>query len=193
MKNPPVTGHPAKDSVITIEPFRTLDEIAAVRAVIISTRDRAMFMLGINSNLRASDLLRVRAEDVDWMEGKLTVRERKTKKKRIIPLGAATLALLADCLPLSGEGLLFPSNKGRQPLTIGAWNNRIKLWARKAGLTGNYGARTVRKTWARIQHDVYGVGILNISVELNHSSLRQTYFYLCLTPPEQAEIFRNQI
>lgn len=188
-----VQNHPRKDSVITIEPFRTLAEIAAVRDVILSPRDKAMFSLGVNSNLRASDLLRVRAEDVDWVEGKLTVRERKTKKRRYVPLGPATLALLLDCIPLSGEGLLFPSNKGGEPLTIGAWNNRIKLWARKAGLTGNYGARTVRKTWARIQHDVYGVSILNISVELNHSSLRQTYFYLCLTPPEQAEIFRNQI
>lgn len=193
MKNQPVAGHPAKDSVITIEPFRTLEEIAAVRSVIISPRDKAMFTLGVNSNLRASDLLRVRAEDVNWIESKLTVRERKTKKPRYIPLSPTTISMLLDIIPPSGEGLLFPSNKSGQPLTIGAWNNRIKLWARKAGLTGNYGARSIRKSWARIQHDIYGVSILNISVELNHSSLRQTYFYLCLTPPEQAAIFGNQI
>ena len=188
-----VINHPAKGSVVTIEPFRTLEEIAAVRNVIKSPRDQAMFSLGINTNLRASDLLRISTSDIDWMSGTLCLRERKTGKKRTIPLGRATLDLLLECLPLSGEGLLFPSIKGGQPLSISAWNNKIKLWALKAGLRGNYGARSIRKSWARIQHDIYKVDIVNISMELNHSSLRETYFYLCLTPPEQAALFRNQI
>lgn len=192
-KNAPVAGHPAEGSVVTIEPLRTLEEIAAVRAVIISTRDKAMFSLGINSNLRASDLLSLRADQIDWVGNSLCLRERKTGKKRTIPLGANVMSLLAECIPSDGVGLLFPSNKGGKPLTISAWNNRIKLWCSKAGLRGNYGARTIRKTFARIQHDVYGVPIVNISMELNHSSLRETYFYLCLTPPEQAALFANQL
>lgn len=188
-----VVPHPAEGSVVTIEPLRTLEEVARVEAILDCPRDRGLFALGVNTALRATDLLAVRADDIDWMRGVLCLREKKTKKKRTVPLNSHLLSLLAPLIPPDGVGYLFPSEKTGKPLSLSAWNNKIKLWCIRANLRGNYGARMIRKTFARLQHEVFGVSIMNISMELNHSSLRETYLYICVTPPEQAEIFSNYI
>lgn len=189
VKDQPVKGHPTKGSVITIEPLRTLEEVAKVKAVLKDRpRDLALFTLGINTNLRATDLLRLTVDDVDWMQSSLCIRESKTGKKRTIPLDAQTLGLLA---PLAGEGLLFPSAKGGGIITMSAWNGMIKTWCVRAGLRGNYGARSIRKTWARLMYEHFGVDIVHLSMELQHNSLRDTYLYMGITPPETAAIYRN--
>lgn len=182
---------PEKGSTITIEPLRSLEEVARVKAVLAKRpRDLALFTLGVNTNLRATDLLALRGDQIDWLTGTLTMREGKTGKKRVTPLGPPVMALL---YPLATDGFLFASEKTGKPLTMSAWNNMMKLWCLRAGLRGNYGARTIRKTWAYLQHKVFGVPIESISAELNHSSLRETFRYLALTPPETARIFANYI
>lgn len=188
-----VKGHPAKGEIVTIEPFRSLADVNAVRAVIFSPRDRALFSLGVNSALRATDLLAVRASDFDWLSGVLRVREGKTGKIRTVPISGALQEMLLEVLPLAPDGYMFPSIKGGQPLSISAWNNKIKRWAAEAGIRGNFGARSIRKTFARLQYEVFGVAIVDISMELNHSSPRETYRYIALPSPETAAIFRNQI
>jgi integrase len=185
--------HPTEGSSINIEPFRSLADVDAIRAVIFSPRDKALFSLGVNSALRASDLLSVRACDFDWLTGVLRVKEGKTKKKRVVMISPALQELLLDILPTDPNGYMFPSIKGGAPISISAWNNKIKAWARAAGIKGNFGARTIRKTFARLQYEIFGVDIVDISMELNHSSPRETYLYIALPAPEQAAIFRNQI
>lgn len=69
----------------------------------------------------------------------------------------------------------------------------IKEWAHKAGLRGNYGARSLRKTWARLQYTVFDTPIVLISQELNHTNLRETYRYICITPEEVQTVYRNFI
>lgn len=182
---------PVKGDTITIEPLRTMEEVAKVKAVLAGRpRDLALFTLGVNTNLRATDLLALRGDQIDWLAGTLTLREGKTGKKRTTPLSPKVMELL---YPLATEGLLFPSEKSGAALTMSAWNNMMKLWCWRAGLKGNYGARTIRKTWAYLQFTVFGVPIEALSAELNHASLRETYRYLALTPPETARIFANYI
>lgn len=185
-------NHPAKGSVVTIEPLRTLTEVTKVKAVLTDPQDIAVFTLGVNTNLRASDLLALTVADVDWVGSKLILKESKTGKKRTIPLSAGIMALLHPIIPADG-GYLFPSNKSGKPLTMSAWNNKVKLWCRKAGLKGNYGARTIRKTWARLQYEVFKTPLVLISMELNHSSLRDTYRYMGITPPEIEAVYKNFI
>lgn len=189
-KGTPVEDHPAHGSTITIEPLRTLEEVERVRSVLTSPRDLALFTLGVNTNLRATDLLALRSDQVDWLGATFTLREGKTGKKRTTPISPRVMELL---LPLAGHEYLFPSGKSGKPLTLSAWNGMIKTWCIRANLRGNYGARTIRKTWAYLQHKVFGVPIEEVSAGLNHNSLRETWRYLQLTAPEQAAIFSNFI
>jgi len=182
--------HPAEGSTVTIEPLRSLEDVARVKAVLTNPKDLALFVLGVNTNLRASDLLALRGEQIDWMAGTLTLRESKTGKKRTIPLGPRVMEVL---YPLATDGLLFPSNKSGGPLTMSAWNGKMKLWCSRAGIKGNFGARTIRKTWAYLQFTVFGAPIEALSAELGHTSLRDTYRYIALPAPETARIFANFI
>lgn len=186
-------AHPPKDSVVTIEPLRSLEEVSRVKAILTNPKDLAIFTLGVNTNLRASDLLAITAADVDWVGSQLILKENKTGKKRTIPLGPQIMALLYPLIPADGVGYLFPSEKSGKPLTISAWNNKVKLWCLRAHLPGNYGARTIRKTWARLQHEVFKTPLMIISMELNHSSLRDTYRYMGITPPEIEAVYNNFI
>lgn len=190
---PARTRHaPTKGESVFIEPLRTPQEVNAVRSVITNPRDRALFDLGVNSALRATDILALRADQIDWVRGVIRKQESKTGKIREFPVAASVLAQLA-ALPQTPTGLLFASSKTDAPLSVAAYNHLVKDWCLRAGLRGRYGARTIRKTWARIQYEVFGVGILPLSIELNHASERETYRYIGLTPPEQAAIFRNVI
>ena len=51
-------NHPKPGSQITVEPIRDLADISRIRQLLLShPRDMAIFVLGINTNLRASDLV----------------------------------------------------------------------------------------------------------------------------------------
>lgn len=57
-KNP---NAPRKGAKIKVEPIRSLDDIQLIRRMLQEKpRDLALFTIGINTNLRASDLLRLR-------------------------------------------------------------------------------------------------------------------------------------
>jgi integrase len=188
---------PAKDSVITVDPLRTLAEVDAMRNAITNhagpttVRDTALFAVGVRTNLRATDLLTLRPSDIDWLTGRLTLREGKTKKIRQIPLSSDTIALL---LPLCGGEYLFASAGTGKPMTVASLNHLVKLWAIRANLRhGNYGTRTLRKTWATIQHSVFGTPVWQISQQLNHSSEAMTYHYLGLNQAHVEEIYARDI
>lgn len=191
----PTHPRPAKGSTVWIDPLKSLEEVQAMKRAIAHRnknrdRDMALFTLGVNTNLRASDLLNLTPGHVDWLESRLMLKERKTGKIRHIPLSPQTMALL---YPLAGGEYLFPSDKSHAPLTMASWNRMIKEWAHKAGLRGNYGARTIRKTWARLQHTVFETPIVLISQELNHTNLRETYRYIGVSPEEVQQVYKNFI
>jgi len=188
-----MSPRPQPGSIVTIEPLRSLEEVARVKAAIRNPRDLALFTLGVNTNLRASDLLNLAASQIDWMQSVLCLRESKTGKKRTIPLSPQLIDLLLPLIPEDGSGLLFASEKTGQALSMSAYNHLVKLWCMRANLRGNYGARTLRKTWARMQYEVFKVDIVLISMELQHSSPRDTYRYMGITPPECARIYSNHI
>lgn len=188
-------AHPKKGSTVWIDPLKSIEEVQAIKQAIQTrnqhcARDLACFTLGVNTNLRASDLLALTPEHVDWLESRLMLKESKTGKTRHIPLNPQIMSLL---YPLAGGRYLFPSEKGGEPLSMSSWNNKIKLWAFRAGLTGNYGARTIRKTWARLQYEVFKTPIVLISQELNHTNLRETYRYIGVSPEEVQAVYRNFI
>ena len=52
------TNHPAAGSQIKVDPIKNLKDIKAIKKMLAaSPRDYALFVMGINTNLRASDLI----------------------------------------------------------------------------------------------------------------------------------------
>ena len=65
MPNP---NRPAPGSSIAVEPIRRTCDIKAIKKILADKpRDLALFTLGINTNLRASDLVALKAGDVQGL------------------------------------------------------------------------------------------------------------------------------
>ncbi|GAG40955.1 unnamed protein product, partial [marine sediment metagenome] len=58
-------NHPKKGSKIKVEPIKRLEDIRTIKKVLADKpRDLALFTVGINTNLRASDLLQIKVGQV---------------------------------------------------------------------------------------------------------------------------------
>lgn len=113
--------------------------------------DAAIFAVGSNSNLRASDILRLTIGQVkDIKPGhEIEIIEKKTKKKRRITLNqeatTAIQGILADFKDkYKDTDSLFQGQRG--PLTVKTVTQLVKKWCNDINLEGNHGSHTMRKT-----------------------------------------------
>jgi len=91
-------------------------------------RDYCLFVLGINSGLRVSDLLRLNIEDVLSEKGKvmdrIVIKEQKTGKIKNFPIGGNAKKAIEEYLEKRASYLLaeplFISRKGNGLYTAGA-------------------------------------------------------------------------
>lgn len=149
----------------TVEPIRKRKDINAVKESLKDNlRDYALFVLGINTGFRASDLLSLKFKDIlspdKHIVKKLKVVEHKTNKCRHIRLGDnPRLALqrlyldaVDDLNPDDGDvgprpdDYIFQSRKGGR-LTVQRLHQLINEWLPAAGLDGHWGTHTLRKTY----------------------------------------------
>ena len=194
MKKGENRNHPVKGSSISVEPIRNLKDIKAIKKMLAGNpRDLCIFILGINTNLRASDILNIKVKQVRGTK-ELVLKEKKTGKLRRITLNKAVLeavrALLASS-EYSDEDYLFQGQRG--PLTVPTLSRMVKNWCKAINLKGNYGSHTLRKTWGYHQRVTYGIGLPELMVCFNHSSQRQTLDYLCVQPDEVRDIYMNEL
>lgn len=180
---PQQRNHPRLESMIAVEPLRALEDVTLVRNSL-TGRDRVLFTLGVNTNLRAGDLLNLKVSNLDFNQARIMVRERKTGKPRHIDISPEVMTLLNVYRTTSPNVLLFPSRKGGGVMTVSSLNHMVKKWCSDVGLPGNFGSHTLRKTWAFVQYKLFGTDVVVISRELNHSSMDVTYRYLGITPDE---------
>lgn len=99
-------------------------------------RDRCMLQLMLNAGLRAAEVLALSVHDLDWMSGKLTVRQGKGQKDRILWLNENVLEALRAWRarrPPSPTGLLFTTLKGTH-IYSSALRAMVKRRGHKAGL-----------------------------------------------------------
>ena len=185
-KNP---NHPKKNSTIKVEPIRELRDIKSIKKLLgDNPRNFCLFVLGINSNLRASDLLQLTAGQVrDLHTGdEFSLIEKKTKKERRITLNksaAKAIQALLDTQNIADDQPLFFSQRGKV-LTVPSVNRLVKSWCRAINLKGNYGSHTLRKTFGYHQRVQLNTGVPELMVMFNHSSQKQTLDYLCIQPDE---------
>ena len=186
-KNP---NHPKKNSQIKVDPIKSLKDIQAIKRQLKheKPRDYCLFVLGINTNLRASDLLRIKVGQVRELEpgGELVIREKKTGKGRRITLNGSAIEAIQHYLShnqdLDDTHSLFTGQRGT--LTVPSINRLVKSWCRDINLKGNYGSHTMRKTFGYHQRVQLNTSIPELMVMFNHSSQRQTLDYLCIQADE---------
>jgi len=188
-----------------VQPLRSRADIARVKEVLKgkNLRDYVLFVLGIYTGLRISDLLKLRVKDVATREGKkllvresLSLREMKTGKAKIIVLNKVARSALKQLLRAGGPDLeapLFVSRKrggeGRlQAIQRGQAYHILNRAAREAGITERIGTHTLRKTFGYHNYRK-GFDITKLQQIFNHSSPAVTLAYIGFTQDEIDEAY----
>ncbi len=200
MKKGENSNRPAKGSHIKVEPIRKEKDIKLIKKILENKPlDLAIFTVGINTNLRASDLLQIKVKQVKGLKPgeNIELREKKTDKVRRITLNASCIKVIQNLLRGnskrydSDEDFLLKGKRG--VLTVPAIHLKVKRWCREINLKGNYGSHTLRKTWGYHQHHTFKQPLPLLMECFNHSTQRQTLDYLCIQAEEIQSVYMNEI
>jgi integrase len=189
-------NHPKRGSRIKVEPIRKVKDINLIKKLLQNKpRDHALFILGINTNLRASDLLKLTVKQVTHLsEGDaLEIKEKKTGKSKNITLNKACIDAVQNLLKTgdyNASDYLFKSQRGAV-LRVSTVNNMVKAWCKEINLRGNYGSHTLRKTWGYHQRVTFGTDLPRLMICFNHSTQKQTLDYLCIQDAEIKSVYMN--
>lgn len=165
-----------------VQPIRNKKHIDGMKRALKNDRDKLLFIFGINSGLRISDILKLKVGDV---RGKLslTLRETKTGKSKTFrynqSIKEAVKLYVSDVA--SDSDYIFQSRKGdNKPLTRVQAYRILNEAAEKVGITEQIGCHSLRKTagyWAYNN----GVDITVLMHMFNHSSQSVTLRYIGIT------------
>lgn len=184
---------------MVVEPIKRIEDIKAIKQLLASKpRDHLLFVMGINSGLRVGDLLRFKVGQVQDLKvgGTLEIRESKTGKQNFLLLNkeiGKALNLYFQSGNHAPDDYLFGSRKGGKPLTLSTVNRLVKSWAASINLPGNYGGRTLRKTFGYVQRVHFGVGFEILCKRYNHSNPSVTMRYIGVQPEEVTNIMMHEI
>lgn len=189
-----------------VQPIRDRKKIAQIKNLLRGQdryRDLLLFVMGINTALRISDLLPLKIgdflDDNGQIKRRFWIREKKRGKRyEVVINNSIREALQAYLTAYPGivndpERFVFFSTQSptyAEPIKRGQAWKFITTICRDVGLTDSYGTHTLRKTWgyhARMQ----GVDLALIMHKLNHTSLAYTKRYLGITDDELEAVARR--
>ncbi len=187
-----------------VEPIRDRKKIAQIKHLLEGAgryRDLLLFVVGINTALRVSDLLTLRIGDMVDTQGnvreRFVIREEKRNKRNVVTINDSIRAALTGYLDAyqgiqkePANYLFFSTHRAAtdytRPLTRERAWQIIHEACEAVGLKGNYGTHTLRKTWGYHARK-NGVPMELIMQKLNHTSFAMTKRYLGITDDELRE------
>ncbi len=148
----------------------------------IGLRDRAMLELLYASGLRASELVGLRLHDINLERGFLIVLG-KGSKERAVPIGETAAASLETYLNRARRELLGGKDSDylfisshRRVITRQMFWERIKFYARKAGISSPVSPHTLRHSFATHLLD-NGADLRAVQAMLGHADISTTQIY----------------
>lgn len=174
-----------------VEPIRDMKQVDGMKDYLHdkSLRDYALFVLGINSGLRVSDLISLKVGDVMETRTKakirLRLREQKTGKLKDFPIGEKSRAAIQEYVTTCRKGWkpdepLFASRKGNGHLQRAQVLRILSEAAERVGIHESVGTHTLRKTFGYWRYKNTG-DVTLIQKLLNHSSPAITLAYIGIT------------
>lgn len=141
-------------------------------------RDRLLFIFGVNSGLRISDILRLTVGDVRGKDS-IDVKESKTSKTKRFAFNSAIKKAVADLVPAltPDTAPLFPSRKGDRAIGRVQAYRILNAAAERANVKGAIGTHTLRKTFGYRAYEG-GTDIALLMRIFNHSQQNVTLRYI---------------
>ena len=177
-------------SVGQMAPF-TPAQVQVIRSLLQTegkVRDLALFNVGIDTMLRASDLLALTVADVTDHQGaivsEIQLRQQKTNQGHLVALSPATQDSLADWLLASGKrgtDYVWTSIGNRKTdghLSRGQYANLVKQWAELARLNPKrHSTHSIRRTKSAVIYE-QTQNLAACQQLLGHKSIGSTAVYL---------------
>ncbi|URT69938.1 tyrosine-type recombinase/integrase [Cytobacillus firmus] len=175
-----------------VDPIKDIKSIYKIKEILKrqSQRDLLLFVLGINTGIRVSDLLSLRISDVsDGKEIKEFIyiddlnncaESKNSNEQKAYYLNNSVKKELKKYFSqhdFTECDFLFKSKKNNQPITRQQAYRIINSAAKEAGIEGKIGTHTLRKTFG---YHAYrkGIAISIIMSIYNHHSSAETLRYL---------------
>ena len=178
-------------------------EIETVIKHLNTPRDKCLFILGINTGFRLSELLSVQVKDVyknNQVVDRLKIDRCHIKAKtqgRDVPLNRyaryAIQQLFIARPDYSIDNYLFKSRNGENHHITRDMAHKILSKAfMKANLTVGYSSHSMRKTFAHWLYGVSGHDIIVVQHALGHTDIATTRKYLGLDKARADELIFNK-
>lgn len=188
----------------TVEPIRDRKKLEKMKTYLKgkNLRDYCLFVLGINSGLRISDLLKLKIEDVAIKKRNgyeivdvIDLKEQKTGKLKKFPINKSAKSAIQEYLdkkrvnsPISEP--LFKSKKGDKAISRNMAWMVLNEAGKTVGIRDKIGTHTLRKTFGYHAY-VSGQDIAVIQKLLNHSMPSITLRYIGITQDELDDVYLN--
>ncbi len=156
-------------------------------------RNQAIIMLLARLGLRASEVTRLRLEDIDWQEGRVLIRAGKSACERSLPLSQDVGEILSTYLqharPQSSHRELFlRARPPHIPLKSCAVSSMTRQLLQCSGISGvRLGSHVFRHT-AATQMVQNGASFKEVADVLGHACLDTTFIYAKLDLPTLARV-----
>jgi integrase/recombinase XerD len=192
-------GNPVKDLAMPRgghylpKTWLTAAEAEAVLAVpkvagkrpVTALRDRALLETLYSTGLRRLEAIRLKAGDVDFAGGAVSVRQGKGRKDRVIPIGERALSWIAKYLAESRPqlarravqdgGEVFLTERG-EPMTPKYLSQLVAQHIAASGIGKPGSCHLFRHTCATLMLE-HGADIRHVQEQLGHASLATTQIY----------------
>ena len=159
------------------------------------TRELALFDLGLDSKLRACDLVRLRVRDIchgDRVSPRAIVMQQKTSRPVQFEITQPTTDAVTACIneaKLVNDDFLFPTRVNESPhLGTRQYARILNSWIEEIGLDPTpHGTHTIRRTKASL---IYRrtKNIRAVQLPLRHSKLESTVRYLGIEVEDVLEL-----
>lgn len=174
-----------------VEPIRDIEKINMIKRILRnqSQRDLLLFVFGINTGIRVSELLSLKIADVkngDKIKEFIYLNDDDEEEKAyyINHRIQQELKNYFKMHDLKDEDFLFKSKKNNQPITRQQAYRIINKAAKEVGIPGKIGMHTLRKTFG---YHAYRKGIaISILMEIyHHHSPSETLKYIGIDKNEK--------
>lgn len=178
----------------------TQEETEQVLNLLKTHRDKTMFILGMKSGFRISELLTIRVKDV--IQNRQVVNRIRVKRGNmkngetrdvaLHPMAKEYILKLIQEDKLEPEHYLFRSRKGdNKPITrVQAWTI-LKAAFNAAGMAGPTGTHSLRKSFAKDIFERSGHNLVVTQKALGHSDMGTTVSYVPVDEDEIDKLVRT--
>ncbi|NSL53158.1 tyrosine-type recombinase/integrase [Calidifontibacillus erzurumensis] len=175
-----------------VEAIRDIKQINAMKKYLKkhSERDYALFVFGINTGLKITEILDMKVSDVLSADGKvkdfyfITYKNKKSNEVYLNNKVKQALQHYIEAANLNDGDYLFPSPKTNKPITRQQAYRIIHQAAKHVGIEGKIGTNTMRKTFG---YHAYkrGVAISLLQKHFHHATPSATLKYIGISKDEK--------